>query len=304
MRDFYAKWESGGMADWNFKKIIPPQEDDVLNILMIGASGCYYYVEELYGLLDAVGIKANVCNVYYSGCTLRQHYTWWQNKEAHYEYFITNGNGRKKTAGVTLEWCLAQQEWDVLTLQESGLGAFREISVEQALAEREVYLTELYGYLKEQFPKADFYWHESAAYQVGYTKAFPVENLEQQIQDTTHYREFALEVCERYDVDWIPRGDAKLLVRQNGYDLLCARLGKGENHEGDYYHAGDIGGGQYLTACVWFETLTGLNPIGNPYRPVYTYNGVVYELNEGITYEALQEFAHQAVQNKALYETE
>ena len=87
-----------------------------------------------------------------------------------------------------------------------------------------------------------------------------------------------------------------MLVRLSGYEELCARLGKGNNHEGDYYHAGDIGGGQYLTACVWFETLTGLSCIGNPYRPVYTYNGQVYELNEGITYEALQQFAHQAVE--------
>ena len=88
-----------------------------------------------------------------------------------------------------------------------------------------------------------------------------------------------------------------MLVREGGYDQLCARLGKGENHEGDYYHAGDIGGGQYLTACVWFETITGLSCLGNPYRPVYTYNGTVYPLNEGITYEQLQQYAHQAVAN-------
>ena len=304
MRAFHEQWADFGMGDWSFQKVITPEQDDVLNILMIGSSGCYYYVEELYGLLEAAGIKANVCNVYYSGCKLYQHYNWWKNKESHYEFFCTNGEGRKKTAGVSLEWCLAQQEWDVLTLQESGLGAFRDITVEDALAEREVYLTELYGYLKDQFPKADFYWHESAAYQIGYSRSFTVESIEQQRQDTAHYREFALAVCQQYDVDWIPRGDAKMLVREGGYDQLCARLGKGENHEGDYYHAGDIGGGQYLTACVWFETLTGLSPIGNPYRPVYTYNKVVYELNEGITYEALQEYAHQAVLNKALYKSE
>ena len=303
MRDFYGKWDGKGVETWDFQKIIPPEEDDVLNILMIGSSGCYYYVEELYGLLEAAGIKANVCNVYYSGCKLYQHYNWWKNKQSNYEYFCTNEEGRKKTAGVSLEWCLAQQEWDVLSLQESGLGAFREITVEQALADREVYLTELYGYLKDQFPRADFYWHESAAYQIGYSKSFTVESIEQQRTDTQHYREFALGVCEQYDVDWIPRGDAKMLVREGGYDQLCARLGKGDNHEGDYYHAGDIGGGQYLTGCVWFETLTGLSCIGNTYRPVYAYNGVVYELNEGITYEELQQYAHQAVENKALYET-
>ena len=304
MRDFYAKWEELGMADWSFKKIIPPEEDDVLNILMIGSSGCYYYVEELYGLLEAAGIKANVCNVYYSGCKLYQHYNWWKNKQSHYEFFCTNGEGRKKTAGVSLEWCLAQQEWDVLSLQESGTGAFRELTVEQGLEDRALYLTELYGYLKDQFPNAAYYWHESAAYQIGYDRGFTVTSIEEQRQDTANYRKFALAICEQYDVDWIPRGDAKMLVREGGYDQLCARLGKGENHEGDYYHAGDIGGGQYLTACVWFETITGLSCLGNPYRPVYTYNGTVYELNEGITYEQLQEYAHQAVANKSTYNQE
>ena len=297
MRDFYAKWDGKGMETWDFQKIVPPQEDDVLNILMIGSSGCYYYVEELYGLLEAAGIKANVCNVYYSGCKLYQHYNWWVGKQSNYEYFCTNENGRKKTAGVSLEWCLAQQEWDVLTLQESGLGAFRDITPEEALQDRTVYLDALYSYLMEQFPKADFYWHESTAYQIGYDRGtFTVTTLEEQIRDTENYREFAMLISEKYGVGVIPRGEAKMLVRLGGYDQLCARLGKGDNHEGDYYHAGDIGGGQYLTACVWFETLTGLSCIGNPYRPVYTYNGVVMELNEGITYEALQQYAHQAVE--------
>ena len=34
-----------------------------LNLLMIGSSFCYYYVEELFGMLEAVGIPANICNV-------------------------------------------------------------------------------------------------------------------------------------------------------------------------------------------------------------------------------------------------
>jgi hypothetical protein len=254
-------------------------------------------VEELYGLLEAAGIKANVCNVYYSGGKLYQHYNWWVGKKSNYEYFCTNENGRVKTANVSLEWCLAQQEWDVLTLQESGLGAFREITPEQALADRELYLTSLYGYLMEQFPKAEFYWHESSAYQVGYDRGdFTVTCLEDQIRDTENFRKFALLISEKYNVGWIPRGEGKLLARLGGYDQLSARLGKGNNHEGDYYHAGDIGGGQYLTACVWFETLTGLSCVGSPYRPVYTYNGKVYELNEGITYEQLQQYGHQAVE--------
>lgn len=32
---------------------------------------------------------------------------------------LTNENGRIKTAGVNLEWCLQQQNWDITSLQES-----------------------------------------------------------------------------------------------------------------------------------------------------------------------------------------
>jgi tRNA dimethylallyltransferase len=76
MRAFYDKWEENGMADWNFKKIITPEEDDVIDILMVGNSFCYYYVEELAGIAAAAGVKMRVCNVYYSGCKMSQHYNW------------------------------------------------------------------------------------------------------------------------------------------------------------------------------------------------------------------------------------
>ena len=62
-----------------------PSKDEQLNILMIGSSFCYYYVEELYDMLTAAGYKdVNVCNVYYSGGTLAQHWSWWKNGESNY----------------------------------------------------------------------------------------------------------------------------------------------------------------------------------------------------------------------------
>ena len=65
--------------------------------------------------------------------------------------------------------------------------------------------------------------------------------------------------------------------------------------QSDGYHDGDIGGGQYLNAAVWFETITGQSVVGNTYRPVYKYGGMEIPLNSEITYEMLQEAAHAAV---------
>ena len=57
--------------------------------------------------------------------------------------------------------------------------------------------------------------------------------------------------------------------------------------KGDYGHDGDIGGGQYLNACVWYEILTGNSCVGNTFRPSY-------ELSEE-KIAVLQAAAHQAV---------
>ena len=64
---------------------------------------------------------------------------------------------------------------------------------------------------------------------------------------------------------------------------LCYRKSKLD----DTSHDGDLGGGQYLNACVWFEMLTGQSCIGNTYRPDY-------ELSEE-KIAILQQAAHKAV---------
>ena len=40
-----------------------PAQDDTINILMIGNSYCYYYVEELYGIAAADGYELNANGV-------------------------------------------------------------------------------------------------------------------------------------------------------------------------------------------------------------------------------------------------
>ena len=266
-----------------------PAEDDTLNVLMIGSSFCYYYVEELYGLAKAAGIKMRVCNVYQSGCTVEQHYTWWKNGEANYFYYTTDENGRKEVKNTNLEYCLSQQNWDVISLQDSTSRIFKT-GVDTHLNNSKTQLDELWKYIKEQYPMSRHLWHSPWTYQIGYDHGgYQMASFEQQNVNTKLIREFGAKVCELYDLELVNAGDAWQIVRQGGYDNLCARKSV-ENGKGDYYHDGDIGGGQYLNACVWFEIITGQSCVGNTYRPEYT-------LDENITCEQLQEAAHQAVQN-------
>lgn len=267
-----------------------PAQDDELNILMIGNSFCYYYVEELYGLLTAAGYKnVNVCNVYYSGCPLDKHWEWWKNGESNYSYFTTNESGRNRVESTNLEYCLKQRNWDIISLQDGG-SKLRKDGLELHLTNTHTYRSDLLGYLKEQFPMSRLAWHQTWSYQIGYESgSYQMTSLQQQNESVLLKKDFALATCKEFDLERINSGEAWQIVREGGYDNLCARKST-NGGKGDYYHDGDIGGGQYLNACVWFEAITGQSCVGNTYRPDYA-------LDEALI-STLQAAAHKAVEQR------
>ena len=263
-----------------------PAEDDVINVLMIGSSSCYYYVEELAGIANAAGMDMLVCNVYYSGCKLEQHWTWWKSGEANYEYYETDEMGRIKVGDpVNLKFCLERENWDIISLQQSPVRLLHT-DYEKAHKEADAYAKALMKYLKEQFPQSKFYWHQLWAWEMGVDHAGMVMDSKEKQQGMADFlHQFAIEMCALLDVQRVPTGDAWQLVRHNPVigEELCKRTNKN-----DHFHDGDVGGGQYLNACVWFETITGESCLGNTWRPKN------YELSEEkIT--LLQNAAHQAV---------
>ena len=262
-----------------------PAQDDTMNILLIGHSFCYYFTDELYGMLTAAGIKARVCNLYDSGCLLETHHKRWKEETANYPEFVTiDENGRQSVTDVSLRQALATQNWDMISLQP-GIDFYNRIST-QMLQDTEVARKELIGFLKQQFPQSSFYWHQFWAFQAGFQRDDYVVNND--IDQKNYYSEvlhFAKQTCEQYDLRRVNTGYAWQLVRNGGYDDLCNRLSGN-----DRYHDGDIGGGQYLNACVWFEYLTGQSCLDNTYRPTE------YELSEELM-QTLREAAHKAVED-------
>ncbi|MBR2309436.1 MAG: DUF4886 domain-containing protein [Oscillospiraceae bacterium] len=273
-----------------------PAEDDVFNLLMVGHSGCYYYTDELYSVAKAAGVKMRVCNVYYSGCPLEKHWEWWKNGEANYDFYVIDDTGKKEFNQVDLVFCMEQYNWDAITLMENSK-LTRKDAGRDAFADKEKYIRDLFGYFKEQYPKSEILWHHAWVYQVGYDgteiNGYKVDTVEEQTAFAARRKEFAMCVVEKFGVRRVPAGDAWQIVRtEYGYDNLCARLGS-NGGKGDNSHDGDTGGGQYLNACVWLETLTGKSCIGNTWRPSYA-------LDEELI-PKLQQAAHKAVEemNKA-----
>lgn len=268
-----------------------PTKDDTFNLLMIGNSFCYYFTDELFGLAKAAGIKLRVANIYSSGCTLEEHWTWWKGNMANYTSFtVIDENGTQKAEGVSLEYCLKQYNWDAISLQEAGR-CVQKNTPDMFIALAETYLNDLWGYIKEQFPQSRYLWHQTWAFQVGYDRGggYTVPDAAEQKGYADRMKTAAVEICKTYGLERVNTGEAWEIVRDGGYDNLCARLAI-NNGEGDYYHDGDIGGGQYLNACVWFEILTGQSCVGNTYRPNY-------DLSEDLI-QKFQNAAHQVVAKK------
>lgn len=263
-----------------------PAADDTLNILLIGHSFCYYFTDELYGMLTAAGIKARVCNLYDSGCLLETHHKRWKEDTADYPEFVTvDENGRQSLTNVSLRQAMATQNWDVISLQP-GID-FYERTAAMMLEDTAVAREELIGFLKQQFPQSKFFWHQFWAFQVGFQRGDYVVNYD--TDQEIYYKEalyFAKKTCEAYDLERVNTGYAWQIVRKGGYDNLCDRLSGN-----DRYHDGDIGGGQYLNACVWFEILTGQSCLDNTYRPTE------YELSEELM-QTFREAAHEAVADR------
>lgn len=262
---------------------IPRPEKKVKNILMIGNSFCYYFVEELAGIAAADGNEIVVANLYKSGCKTKEHWDNYSNETAAYEFYITNASGRGKNPIIkTMQGALDYAEdrlggWDVITLQQSCavmIGGDAEAAKTQTLP----YAENLYNEIKAKFPEATLYWHQPWAYAVGYQG---ISNTDAQTAQYEAIKAVAYAVAEQNGVNLVVTGDAWQIARQDASigDTLC---------QSDYYHDGDTAGGQYLNACVWYEILMGESCVGNTWRPSN------YELSEE-KIAILQNAAHEAV---------
>ncbi len=270
-----------------------PKADDTVYILMIGNSFCSYYVDELYQMAKAAGIQTKIYNLYYSGCTIPKHWSWFQTDSSEYKLFTTDEKGRRSKSNISLRGALRQENWDMISLQNTGgtLGVTMQDTEKIEKTKKSVLpkVKDLYDYIREQFPMSELYWHETWAFEVGYNRSSgKVETKEVQDEMRLVTRAIQGSIPSENNVKLIPTGEAWYLARQNPVigDTLCQSSAK-NNGAGDHYHDGQEGGGQYLNACTWFEVLMGKSCIGNAFRPDY-------ELSEE-KIAILQKTAHQAV---------
>lgn len=276
-----------------------------MNVFFVSNSTCYFFMDELYGLLNAAGYKdVTLALVYYSGCPLEKHYRWLCEGVCDYEFRVLDAEGLHSCQGYGLEAALQTRKWDVISFDNNSR-SFSSGDVQISLGNAEPYFGQLLDRIRVWHPDARYFWHQVWANEIGYELAFKMETLEQRTRVYEAKRGVARIMEKTYGVEVVPTGDAWEKVRDlplftapiPGIPMdrftLCTRIRNGQLKD-DFTHDGDIGGGQYLNACVWFEVLTGKSCIGNSFRPEYRFGSVDCSLSEE-KIRTLQEAAHEAV---------
>ena len=281
-----------------------PKEDGELNVFFVSNSTCYYFTDELYGLLTAAGYEnVTLALAYYSGCPLEKHYNWLQQDNAGYQLRIVDEKGIQMKSEYSLRMAMNIKNWDVISFDNNNR-TFSSGDAATAIDISEPYFGKLHEYMKKNFPDARLMWHEVWAPDVGYKDE--ITSKEQRTKIYQAKRDVMHHMMKEYGVEGVPTGDAWEKIRdlplfttplkatpELDRFTLCTRIMSGKIKD-DFGHDGDIGGGQYLNACIWFEILTGKSCVGNSFRPKYELNGKNLSLTEE-KIKLLQNTAHETV---------
>lgn len=230
-------------------------QDSIVRVLAIGNSFSQDAVEQyLWELANEAGIKMVIGNAYRGGQGFQSH--WIDVTEANntFEYRKVVDGRRSNRPRTALADIIKDEPWQYIT--------FQQVSQESGLtATFEPYLTYLIEYTQglQTNPNAAFGYHQTWAYS----------------HDTTHggfanygNRQDVMydSICQAVQYALQTHPEFKFVV-PSGTAIQNARTTYlGDNMNRDGYHL-DLKMGRYTAACAWFETITGISPVGLSYHP-------------------------------------
>jgi len=228
--------------------------DGTIRLLAIGNSFSADAVEqELYPLFEAAGKKVVIGNLYVAGCPLEKHAVYAASDEAAYSYRKIVGGNLTKTADTKMSTGLADEKWDLISLQE-GAGHHGQTEY------MEPYLTNLIAHLKSKVPTARLVYHVPWAAQKGY------DGVKFSYYDYDQQKMYSM-ICEA--TKWVLEkhgNDFALCI--NSFDAIqngrTSFLGDTFNRDG--WHL-NLTYGRYTAGCIWYEKITGESVVGNKYVP-------------------------------------
>ncbi len=250
-----------------------PMADGKLCILAIGNSFSQDAVEQyLWNLFDAEGIEVIIGNMYIGGCTLETHWKLAQSGEGKYNYRKVVDGTKTDTPNHALASALADEPWDIVTLQQAS-GKSGEYNTYSP------YLANMIGYVQGEAENAAIWFHQTWAYaQSSDHGEFPKYDKNQMTMYNAIMTSVQSAMTDNPELAGvIPSGTAVQNAR-------TSFLGDTFNRDG--YHL-ETTYGRYTAACTWFEALSGKTVAGNTYYPSSI---------DKTTAEIAQNAAHAAVQ--------
>lgn len=213
-----------------------------LKVLAIGNSFSSDATEYLWDIAKDGGVeKIIIGNLYIGGCALDKHYSNIKANSGAYTYY-KNTNGRwTSTSGVSVQKGLADEDWDIVTVQQASGSS----GVETSYAP----LSKILDFIAENEPNADVYWHLTWAYQGNSThSSFPTYGKDQMKMYNAILKALNSKVkVQESIVGIIPSGTAVQNLRSSYIGDTITRDG--------YHMSYDYG--RYTVALTWFAYLTG-----------------------------------------------
>ena len=230
-------------------------QDGIVRVLAIGNSFSQDAVEQyLWELANEVGVKMVIGNAYRGGQGFQSH--WIDVTEANntFEYRKVVNGRRTNKPRTALSEIITDEPWQYVT--------FQQVSQESGLATTfEPYLTYLIQYAQglQTNPNAAYGYHQTWAYSHDSTHGGFANygNRQEVMYDSICAAvQYALQTHPEFSFV-VPSGTAIQNARTTWL---------GDNMNRDGYHL-DLKMGRYTAACAWFETITGISPVGLSYHP-------------------------------------
>ncbi|MGI6280394.1 MAG: DUF4886 domain-containing protein, partial [Acutalibacteraceae bacterium] len=229
-----------------------------LKILAIGNSFSVDSMRFIYDMFDWVGQKVILGNLIIGGCTLEMHANNIINEAANYTYYKNTTGTWKTKSGYTVQQGLADESWDIITLQQA--------SGYSGIPSSYSYLSTILNFLEanKPTPETRIMWNMTWAYQKNSSHSDFKKYDKNQL---TMYNAIISTVQSQIVGNpsfsgIIPTGTAIQNLRTSYFGDTLTRDG--------YHLSYDYG--RYTASLTWFHYLTGISPdMVNWVPPEYPY---------------------------------
>ena len=245
MKDILSESVRNAIANPFEETVSQYQKEESLKVLAIGNSfsqDAMRHLEEIARSEGYADIKLG--NLYIGGSSLETNWSKAEGDLGDYTYYYNYDGNWEKTANYKISQAMADQDWDIVTLQQASGSSGQSSTFEP-------YLKNLIGYIQQNEPGAKIVWHMTWAYAQDSTQgSFPNYGSDQ----LTMYNAI-VEATQQIVVPYKTAGTVDKII-PSGTAIQNARTGYvGDEFDRDGYHLNVMG--RIVAACTWYSVLTG-----------------------------------------------